>query len=411
MGATPQEMSFGVPEQVRLIKKQVDDFIEQEVKPLEEEYEHFIGEDKDDYILDDDGMLVDEYLNVLETIRKKSRDAGLYTMHMPEEVGGGGLSNLEYSMVVEHLLNRNPKGFHDEIQDTRSVSWAMMPCYHDDYLRKKYFEPVMNAEKQLAFALTEPDHGSDATWMNSTAEKDGDEWVINGTKCYIGWAPYAEFAMVHVRTSGEDGSANGISTFLVDRDNPNYEIGKIHRTMGSQTGTHSFCHFDDCRVPEEQMIGEEGRGFIDTAMQWIGEGRAIIPARCVGRCQWMFEQCVDYAEQRRTWGKPIGSRQFVQGMLADMRADIEQVRWLYRYVAWKSDQNDMERWLGSAVKLRGTELWSDVSDKAIQIHGGAGYMKNLAFEEEYRDAKLYRIVEGTDEVQKRTIAREFLDIE
>jgi alkylation response protein AidB-like acyl-CoA dehydrogenase len=295
------------------------------------------------------------------------------------------------------------------IQDSVSVSGAILPFYDDEYLREDYFNPLMNAEKHMAFALTEPDHGSDPTWMDTKAEKDGDEWVINGTKCFISRSPYADCIMVHARTSGEDGDAKGISTFIVDRENPNWTVGKIQRPMGTEVGSQAFNHFNDCRVPAKKMIGEEGAGFIETAMNWVGGGRLAIPAKAVGRSQWIFDQCVDYAKNRKTFGKPISKRQFVQGMIAEMRVDIEQARLLYRHAARKHDNDDSDaRWLQSAAKLRGSEVWNSVADKAIQIHGGAGYMRSLPFEGEYRNARASRLYEGTDEIQKKTISKEFL---
>ncbi|MFC6764431.1 acyl-CoA dehydrogenase family protein [Natrinema soli] len=402
-------MSFETPEQVQLINSQIDEFLKQEVKPLEEEYPQFLGEDGERNMVDDDHHLVDEYLELRERIHEKSVEAGFYTMAMPERVGGGGLSALEDTLVMEHLHNRDPNGYHDMIFDRLSVDHSIIPLYDDEYQREEYFEPVMNAEKHMTFGLTEPEHGSDPTWMDSTAEKDGDEWVINGTKAFISNSVEADFIMVHARTSGEDGDADGISTFLVDKDNPGWEDGKVQRSMGTKQGAQAFNHFNDCRVPEAQMVGDEGEGF-RTAMTWVGAGRLHIPAKAVGISQWMFEKCVEYAEDRKTFGEPIGSRQHIQDLLVEMRVTIEQVRWLYRHAAWKMDQGEEYRWLQSAAKLQGANLWCDAADNAIQIHGGAGYMKSLPFEGLYRDGRVTRIYEGSDEIQKRTIARQFLNL-
>jgi acyl-CoA dehydrogenase len=409
MAAKPDGMSFEPSSEVRMINKQIDEFIKQEVKPLEDEYPQFLGEDRERNMVNDDHRRVDAYHEVKEKIQKKSVEAGFYTMHMPEEVGGGGLTALEYTQVLEHLHNRNPNGYHGMMLDGLSVTPSIIPMYHNEYQRSEYFEPVMNADKHMTFGLTEPDHGSDPHYMDATAEKDGNEWVINGTKCFISNSVDADFIMVHARTSGEDGDPRGISTFLVDRENPGWELGKIQRTMGPDPGSHAFNQFNDCRVPEEHMVGEEGEGFV-TAMEWVGSGRLSVPAMGVGKAQWMFDQCVDYANNRETGGKPIGTRQFIQGMLAEMRTRIEMVRWLYRYTAWKMDRDEDYRWLESAAKLEGSKLWCDVADTAIQLHGGAGYMKSLPFEAEYRRGRATRIYEGTDEIQKRTIATEFLNV-
>jgi len=407
--STDDGISFEPSSEIRLIRSQIDEFIEKEIEPLEQEHDQFLGEEKEWTIVDEDGRLVDEYLALRQQIREKSVEAGFYTMHMPERVGGGGLSALEYTMVLEHIHNRHPDGFHTMMLDGLSVTPSIIPMYEDDYQRENYFEPIMNAEKHMAFGLSEPDHGSDPHYMDTTAEKDGDEWVIDGTKCHVSNSPNADFMLLFARTSGSDGDVTGISAFVVDRGNPGWELGKIQRPMGTELGNHAFNHFNGCRVPESQMIGEEGRGFL-TAMDWVGGGRLSVPARAVGSSEWMFEQCVDYADGRTTFGEPIAERQFVQDHLATMRTRIEEVRWLYRYCAWKMDRDEEHRWLQSAAKWRGSELWCDVADAAIQLHGGAGYWRSLPFESVYRDARATRIYEGTDEIQKRTIAKQFLDI-
>lgn len=404
----PAGMSFEPSLEVRMICDQLDEFIEQEITPLETEYDRFLGEDAEREMVDDEGRLVDDYLEIRQQIREKSVEAGFYTMYLPEECGGGGLGHLEFTMVLEHLYNRNPDGFHEFVFDLGSINGSVVPLYHDEHLRERYFDPLRRADRHLCFGLTEPDHGSDVTHMDTTAEKDGDEWAIDGTKCFTSGSPYADCVMVHARTSGEDGDAHGISSFMIDADNPGWEVGKIQRPMGGEVGMQAFNYFEDCRVPEKQMIGEEGEGFIEMAIEWVGVTRLVIPAQAVGRSEWMFDQCVQYAENREAFGKPIGDRQFVQGMLAEMRTDIEMVRWLYRYAAWKYDRDEPERWLQSAAKLRGSELWNDVADAAVQIHGGAGYMRSLPFESQYRTARATRIYDGTDEIQKRTIARQFL---
>lgn len=408
-GSNPAGMNFEPSVEIRMIRSQLDEFIEQEIAPLESEYSQFLGEDGERNMVDDEGRLKSEYLELRQQIRKKAVDAGFYTMYLPEEYGGGGLGHLGFTLVLEHLYNRNPDGFHDLVFDLGSINGSIIPLYADETLRSRYFEPLVNADRHLCFGLSEPDHGSDVTWMDTTAERDGSDWIINGTKCFTSGAPYADCIMVHARTSGSDGDAHGISSFMVDAENPGWEVGKIQRPMGGEVGMQALNYFNDCRVPDEQMIGSEGEGFLETAIKWVGITRLVIPAQAVGRSQWMFDGCVDYAKERRSFGEPIGSYQFVQGMLAEMRADIEMVRWLYRYTAWKYDHGEPERWLQSAAKLRGSELWNDVADMAIQIHGGAGYMRSLPFESQYREARATRIYDGTDEIQKRTIAREFLE--
>lgn len=400
-------MGFEPSSEYKLIRDQLDEFIRQEVEPLEEEYDQFLGEDGYENRYMDNGRLHPDFLEVRETIRKKSAEAGYFNMQMPVRVGGGGISKLDYNMLFEHLHNRHPDGFHEMVFLDRVAS-TLVPTYDDDYQREEYFLPLINGEKLQAFALTEPDHGSDVTWMDSTAERDGDDWVLNGTKCFISHAPHADFLVVHARSSGEDGEAEGISSFFVDAENPGLEIGKVQRYIGDDHTPQAFVYLNDCRVPQKNMIGEEGRGFIDTAIKSVAAVRLTIGSKAAGRAQWMFDQCVDYAKNRIAFGEPIGNRQFIKGMLADLRVDIEEVRWLYRLTAWQFDQGEDPRWLQSASKLRGSELWYKAADTAVQIHGGAGLMKSLPFERELRNARGTRIYDGTDEIQKRAIANEFL---
>jgi alkylation response protein AidB-like acyl-CoA dehydrogenase len=407
--------NFAQSEESRAVTSQIDEFIKQEVKPLEDEYDQFLGEHGRENAADEDGKMSDEFLELTQEIRRKSAEAGFLTMHLPERVGGGGVSNVDYLVALDHLYYRHPDGFHGYVlahgpEAFQGPNPSIIDAYDDEYQREKYFEPMMNVEKEMAFALTEPEHGSDITWMDSTGVRDGDEWVLNGAKCFISNAAVADFFVVSVRTSREDGDARGISTFFVDADNPGIEVGKLQFNMGDDMSEYAFVHLDDCRVPEKNMIGEEGVGFINTAIKYVGVSRLTLPAFACGRSQWMFDRCVEYCEDRKTFGKPIGTRQFMQGKLTDIRVDIEQVRWLYRYAAWKQDQGEGERWLQSAAHYRGSELWNETADKAVQIHGGSGVMSSLPFAYEYKKSRAPRIYDGTTEIHKRNIAREFLDL-
>jgi len=398
-------MDFEVPSEVKQINRAIDDFIDREVAPLEEQHPEFLGEDYQRHIVDEDHRQVPEYREVVETIRKKSVEAGFYGMTMPEEVGGGGVDILTRGIVGEHVSNR-PPGFHGAIFGGAGGPTPILLAANEEQ-REEYLDPLMAGEITTCFALTEPDHGSDPHYMDTRAEKDGDEWVINGTKYWITNAPYADFAMVFARTSGEPGDYEGITCFLVEDDNPGYSVGKIHRTMGLTPGGQAELQFDDCRVGEDKVLGEVDRGF-QTAMSWIGGGRINIAAASVGTAQFLLDKSVEYARNRETFGKPIGHRQGVSFQLADLATEIEQVRWLYRYAAWKIDRGDRARKEESMAKLRGAELYNDAADLAVQVHGGSGFMKDNPVEREYRNARVMRIFEGTDEIQRRTIARELI---
>lgn len=405
-------MEFRPSEEVNIIKKQIDNFIDNEVVPLENEHDHLIGEDSERTALDESGKITDEYVDIYETIRKKSAEAGYYTMKVPEEMDGGGLGLLDYLLVVEHVYRRDPRGFHWMV-----VPFGPMPLrMHDDpHQRKEFFEPWLSGESLISLALTEPDHGNDATWINAKAEKNGDEWIINGTKCFITNSTIADAIIVVARTSGEAGDLDGLSAFIVDKSNPGWTVGKIQRPMGNVKGSAggvgrlAFNHFEDCVVPESHLIGEEGEGLMETALRdTINMARWGIAAKAVGQGEWMLEQCLDYANDRYTFGKPIGQRQFVKGMLSDMRLEISQTKWAYRHGAWKFDQDEGERWHQSAAKILGSELWTNIADTAIQIHGGAGAMRSLPFEAEFRNGRVTQIYDGTNEIHRNIIADNIL---
>jgi len=319
-------------------------------------------------------------------------------MHMPEEVGGGGLDLLPFTIVVEHIENRDPSGFHPLIWDTGSVTGTMLPAHEDEYQRETYFEPMMRGERLSAFALSEPGHGSDATQWETVAEQEGDEWRIHGQKAYISKGAACDFLMVHARTSGETGDVSGITSFLVDLNNPGVTVDRVQRPMGGQPGRQAILNFRDCRVDHRQVLGEVSEGF-EQLIGWIGAGRLTIPAMAVGRAQWMLDRSIDYANQRETFGTEIGEYQGVQFPLADLATDVKQARLLYRHAAAKTDCGERAVKEQSMAKLRGSQLWNDAADVAIQTRGGAGFMRSLPFEVECREARGGRIYEGTDEIR------------
>lgn len=402
-GPPKGDMDFSEPEEARQIKKALDGFIEREVDPLEDEHPEFLDEDYERHIVDERNRQVDEYLDVKREIRQKSAEAGFWGMDMPEEVGGGGLSHTTSTVVMEHLMNRAP-GFHGAITGGAAAPTPiLMECTEQQ--REEYLEPLMAGEITTCFALSEPSHGSDPHFMETTAERDGDEWVIDGEKCWISNGPYADFAMVFARTSGEPGDVDGITCFLVDSED--YDVGKIHRTMGLTPGDQCELLFDDVRVDEDAVLGEVGGGFM-SAMEWVGGGRLAIAAICVGKSQYLLDLASEYAGERETFGKPIGHRQGVSFPIADLASEVEMVRQLYRYAAWRMDEGEPARLQESMAKLRGAELYNQAADVAMQVHGGAGFMKSLPIERCYREARVMRIFEGTDEIQRRSIARELI---
>ena len=400
-------MDFSEPEQATQLKSELDSFFDEQIVPLEEENEQFLGPDAERHIFDDDFRQVPEYLELKEEIRQRSAEAGFWGMSMPEEVGGRGIGTLTDSIIAEHLANR-PPGLH-----TYAVRGAgggptpiLLAC--DEAQREQYLEPLMSGDKTTCFALTEPDHGSDANLMETSAEKDGDEWIINGEKAWISNGPYADFAMVFARTSGESGEIGGISCFLVDAETDGFEVGDIHRPMGHAWVAPSELHLDDCRVGDGQLLGEEGKGFYQ-AMSWIGNARLGVAAGCVGSADFLVDKAINYAEQRETFGQPLITRQGITFPIAEVAMDVERTRQLYRYAAWKVDNDRDARKEVAMAKLAGANLEHNAADVAMQVHGGTGYSRREPIEELFRTSRGKRLTEGTDEMQKQTIIRELRD--
>lgn len=397
-------MNFEEPDEATKLKSDLKTFFSEEIDPLEDEHEEFLGPDSERHIFNDDFRQVQEYIDLKETIRKRSAEAGYWGMSMPEEVGGRGISTLTDTIVAEFLANR-PPGLHSYA--VRGAGGGPTPILLacDEDQREQYLNPLMAGEKTTCFALTEPEHGSDASFMETSAEKNGDTWVIDGKKSWISNAPYADFAMVFARTSGQSGQVGGVSCFLVDTDSDGFKIGDIHRPMGHAWVAPSEIELSGCRVGNDQLLGEEGKGFYQ-AMSWIGNARLGVAAGCVGSAEFLLEKAVDYAEQRETFNEPLINRQGISFPLAEVAMDVERTRQLYRYAAWKVDNGEDARKEVAMAKLAGANLEHRAADVAMQVHGGKGYSRSEPIEERFRTSRGKRLTEGTDEMQKQTIVRE-----
>jgi alkylation response protein AidB-like acyl-CoA dehydrogenase len=273
----------------------------------------------------------------------------------------------------------------------------------DDEQKDAYLRPTIEGTRRSCFAITEPGAGSDARNLRTSAVRDGDEWVINGEKTFITGGDVADFTMVFAVTDKEKGADGGVTCFLVDRD-AGWTSAEIP-TMG-EWGPASLS-FQDVRVPHSAILGEEGRGF-ELAMRWIGKGRYLLPARALGSCERLVEMAMEQARNRVTFGEPIANRQAIQWMIADSAVEIEALRWLVLTAAWQVDHGVDSRQAQSMAKLYGGVHANRVVDRVLQIHGGMGYTRELPIERWYRELRLLRIYEGTDEIQRRTIARNLL---
>lgn len=378
-------MDFSLTPEQKMLVEMTREFVKRELMPLEREVQRAEIEGR---------RFPDE--ETLRSLQLKAKEIGLWGLMTPPEYGGAGLDYVTTCLI----LMETAKAF---VPFTYGGSADNILYACNEEQKKRYLIPTINGERKSCFALTEPTAGSDATRIRMTAVKDGSEWVLNGEKIFITNGMEADFAIVFAVTDKEKGPRGGITCFLVDREMgwKSYYIP----TMGSWGPARLV--FDNVRVPEENVLGEVGQGF-QLAMKWIGNGRILIPARAVGQAQRLLEMGLQYARQRVAFGQPIGEFQAIQWMLADSAVEIEQVKWLVLYAAWKADQGKDVRHEASMAKLAGAQMVWRVADRVMQIHGGMGYTKEMPIERVLRDVRVYRIYEGTDEIQKRSIARNLL---
>lgn len=338
-------------------------------------------------------------------IVEEMRGMGLFGMSIPEAYGGLGLT-MEEEVLVAFELGYTSPAFRSLIGTNNGIGSQGIIADGTDAQKEKWLPRMAAGEVIGSFALTEPDVGSDAASVKAAAKLDGDSYILNGTKRYITNAPIANVFTVMART-GEPGP-NGVSAFLVPRDLPGISLGSIDRKMG-QRGTRT-CDvvFENCRVPTEALIGGvEGQGF-KTAMKVLNRGRLHISAVCVGAATRLCAEAVSFAANRKQFGKPISEHQLVQAMLADSETETFAGRSMVLEAARLFDAGGRIIKEAAACKLFCSEMVSRVADRAVQIHGGAGYMQEYAVERFYRDVRLFRLYEGTSQIQQLIIAREMM---
>jgi acyl-CoA dehydrogenase len=378
-------VDFSLTDEERQIRDTVRAFIRNEVMPLEPEV--LRNERAGRQGVDPE---------VLRDLRLKARKAGFWGVNTPEEYGGMNLGPI-MSAILEMECGRTfvPFSFGGRADNILYVG--------TEEQKRRYLIPTIEGERRSCFAITEPDAGSDARNIRTRARRDGDHWVISGEKTFITGGNEADFVIVFAVTDPDKGADGGITCFLADRD-MGWKSEPI-QTMG-QWGPAALV-FEDVRVPDAGVLGEVGEGF-ELAMRWIGQGRYMIPARAIGSTERMLQMAIDYAKARRSMGHPIADYQAIQWMIADSQVEIEGAKWLTLYAAWRASQGLDSRHASSIAKLSGAVMANQVVDRVMQIHGGMGYTKELPIERWYRELRLLRIYEGTDEIQRRTIARNLL---
>ncbi|HEX9823327.1 MAG TPA: acyl-CoA dehydrogenase family protein [Actinomycetota bacterium] len=383
---------LSIPDELIELKKTLREFIDREIVPVEDSHRQRILEG--DY-----APLKDER----SKIRKRSAELGFWGLHMPEEVGGMDLPFIGQVLLIEEATSRGLILTHNEaiFPIVTGPTRVYLDC--TEAQREKYLAPLMAADKSSCFALTEPGAGSDATRITTRAEQRNGDWFLNGRKHFITGGDEADFALVFAVTDAEKGPQGGITAFLVDADSEGYSVTRLQRTM-SPIQNPAEITFEDCRVPAENVLGEVGKGFY-SAVKGINGARLQIAATALGIAADLLGRSIEYAKDRVAFERPIGANQFIQGHLVDSYADLEQARLLVQKLAADIDDGADGRREAALAKLVATEMVARVADRAIQVHGGNGFMTELGLELWYRDVRAMRLYEGTSEILRSNVAK------
>ncbi|WP_338472664.1 acyl-CoA dehydrogenase family protein [Niallia sp. XMNu-256] len=366
---------------IQQLKEGIRDFIDNEVEPH--------------------ANLIEETDEIPQSILDKSKEMGLFALSIPEEYGGLGIGMLGKCAVLEEV-GRTINGYTTVIGGHTGIGSVGIVELANEEQKQKYLPKMATGEYIGAFALTEPSAGSHAYNLKTTAVKKGDRYILNGSKCYITNAGLADVFTVMAVTDPSKGP-KGITSFIVEKNFPGFILGNKEKKMGLH-GSHTYeIFFEDCEVPEENVLGEEGQGYVN-ALKILANGRAAMAARNLGSADKLLEMSLDYAHLRVQFGKPIFEQQIIQHYLAEMATEIEALRAFTYHVANLVDQGKNVIKEAAMVKLLGSETYNRVADKAVQIHGGMGYISEYPIERYYRDARITRIYEGTSEIQKNIIA-------
>jgi alkylation response protein AidB-like acyl-CoA dehydrogenase len=406
------------PEVTELIDR-LDAFIDAEIAPLEEQddnrrfFDHRREWARTDF--ENDGLPRPEWEELLAEVRARADAAGFYRFSLPKELGGSDGSNIAMAAVREHLAHRG-LGLHNDLQNEHSVVGNLVFAHLVHLFgtvaqREELVEGVITGAKGLTFGLTEPEHGSDATWLETTARRVGDEWVINGAKRWNTGIHTATHALIFARTSGEAGSAKGITAFLVPTDTPGFDVPFYWWTLNMPTD-HGEVLLRDVHVPTSAIFGPEGEA-LSIAQTFLHENRIRQAASSLGAAQYCIDRAVGYAKERHTFGRPLATRQAIQWPLVELHTEAEMCRALIRRTAQDLDECQAEGRpavsVGHKVSMcnyRSNRLVCEAADRAMQVFGGVGYSRHEPFEHIYRHHRRYRITEGAEEVQMRRVAGE-----
>lgn len=381
-------MKLRLTEEQKMVQQTIRKFVEKELIPLENEVLRNERKGKP-------GLSAEKQ----QELQAKAKNAGFWGINTPEEYGGADLGQMMQAIVSMEVS----KSF---VPFSFGGSADNILYYGNEEQKKNYLIPTINGDKKSCFAMTEPDAGSDTHNLKTTAVKDGNDWVIHGEKTFITGGNEADFVLVMAVTDKErhdQSGRDGVTCFIADRD-MGWRSEYID-TMG-EWGPAGII-FDNVRVPEENILGELHGGY-DLGLEWIGFARWIVGARAVGAAERLLQMAIDYSKGRKTFGKPISERQAIQWQIADSAVEIEAAKWLVLNAAYTLDEGEDNRHLASMAKLYGSNMGNRVVDRVLQIHGGMGYTRELPIERWYREARLWRIYDGTDEIQRLIIARNLI---
>lgn len=341
-----------------------------------------------------------------DDILQEMKEIGLFGLTIPEEYGGLGLT-MEEEILVAIELGRTSPAFRSIMGTNNGIGSAAVVFNGNEEQKARYLPKYASGEWISCFCLTEPEAGSDAASLRTSAVLDGDHYILNGTKRFITNAAVANTFNVMARTNPDIKGARGISSFIVDADTEGVTVGPIDKKMGQSGSLTSDVIFEDARVPAANLIGAEGDGFI-TAMKVLDRGRLHISGVSVGVAERLIKDATEYAIQRKQFGKPIADQQLIQGMLADSQTESFAAKCMVLETARMRDNGENVSTESAACKLFATEMVGRVADRAVQIHGGSGYMSEFAVERFYRDVRLFRLYEGTSQIQQVVIARNMI---
>jgi acyl-CoA dehydrogenase len=380
-------MDFSLSDETRMVVDTVRRFVRDKVQPLEQETEELgrVPPDK------------------LAPLKAEAIALGLYALNMPAEVGGGGLPVLDMCLVEEQLGQTSDALIRRVFGQVYPMLMACTPAQRADYLA-----PTITGEKICAMAITEPGAGSDAAAITTTARLEDGHWVLNGTKHFISDGDIADYVIVMAVTDPEKRARGGITLFLVDRDAPGFSVARVQPMMGHRGYGHAELVFEECRIPQANVLGEVGGGFKLIMSSVSGIRLGHIGARAVGMAQRVLELMRAHAGTRKQFGQPIGDFQMVQQMIADSAMEIYATRMMVLNCAWEIDQGLDPREKVSMIKVYASEMLGRVADRGIQMFGGYGFSKDLPLERIYRDCRVTRIYDGTSEIHRMLIARSII---